>query len=416
MQTLYFAILLIPYRTMRDHFLDYPLGGNVLTILVASIIVSALVQGKRLPRTSLYVTWLVFGAYLYFSMWIGTMLGNASAPLWLNDLNFVTWKDYMLIPLIFVAAGLVIEDRKAVRTVVLITAISLLAIDRSALMNSLSRSWATFDEDKRDGGPLGYAGANGLAALLAQLSIFYWGFLQFVKQKKFRLLGYALVALTLLATMYTFSRASYLAVVTGVLLLGILKDRKLILVSVAFLLTWQAIVPKAVTQRVNMTQNANGQLEQSAEERVRLWEDAKSTFFHSPIFGTGYASYQMTRHTDNLRDTHNWYVKVLVETGIIGGIIALVLLLQMLSLSIRLFRHAKDPLYRGLGLGSLLMTVCSIILNFFGDRWTYVEISGMVWVLYAAAARAALLREPVAVEAPSLEPGAADVNPYLVLR
>ncbi len=415
-QTLYFAILLIPYRTMRDHFLDYPLGGNVLTILVASIIVSALVQGKRLPRTSLYVTWLVFGAYLYFSMWIGTMLGNASAPLWLNDLNFVTWKDYMLIPLIFVAAGLVIEDRKAVRTVVLITAISLLAIDRSALMNSLSRSWATFDEDKRDGGPLGYAGANGLAALLAQLSIFYWGFLQFVKQKKFRLLGYALVALTLLATMYTFSRASYLAVVTGVLLLGILKDRKLILVSVAFLLTWQAIVPKAVTQRVNMTQNANGQLEQSAEERVRLWEDAKSTFFHSPIFGTGYASYQMTRHTDNLRDTHNWYVKVLVETGIIGGIIALVLLLQMLSLSIRLFRHAKDPLYRGLGLGSLLMTVCSIILNFFGDRWTYVEISGMVWVLYAAAARAALLREPVAVEAPSLEPGAADVNPYLVLR
>src|SRR5258708_5747261 len=139
---LYYLIPFLPYRTMRDHFFEYPLGESVLTILVFSVIVGALLQGKRLPKSKLYAIWLVFGVYLYMSMWFGAALGNAPAPLWLSNLNFVTWKDYMLIPLTFVAAGLVVEDRKAVRTVVLITAVSLLFIDRSCILESMSRSWA----------------------------------------------------------------------------------------------------------------------------------------------------------------------------------------------------------------------------------------------------------------------------------
>src|SRR5260370_11628069 len=120
----YYLIPFLPYRTMRDHFLDYPLGGNVLTILVIAVIVGAFFQGKHLPKSKLYGIWLVFGVYLYLSMWFGTALGNAPAPLWLSNVNFVTWKDYMLIPLTFVAAGLVVEDPKAVSTVILFTPIS----------------------------------------------------------------------------------------------------------------------------------------------------------------------------------------------------------------------------------------------------------------------------------------------------
>ena len=122
---LYYLMPFLPYRTMRDHFLVFPLGANVLTILILAVIIGAFLRGKHLPKSKLYAVWLVYGVYLYFSMWIGTALGNAPAPLWLSDLNFVTWKDYMLIPLLFVAASLVIEDRKAIRTIVILTAISL---------------------------------------------------------------------------------------------------------------------------------------------------------------------------------------------------------------------------------------------------------------------------------------------------
>jgi O-antigen ligase len=412
---LYYFMPLLPYRTLRDHFLGYPLGENMLTILVIAVVIGAMLHGKKLPKSSLYLIWLITGIYLYFSMWLGTLLGNAPAPLWFSDINFVTWKDYMLIPLIFLAACLVIEDRKAVKMVVVITGISVLLVDRSAILENLSRSFVHFDENKRDAGPLAFAGPNGLAAYLAQFSMFFWGFGQFIKRRKQKLLCYGLVAITLMATMYTFSRASYIAVVLGIFILGVLKDRKLILVVVALFLTWQAILPVAVTERITMTQNSSGQLEASAEERVKLWEAAKQTMLSSPIFGMGYATYQLGMHVDELKDTHNWYVKVLVETGILGLVIVLIMLQQALALAYRLFRQAKDPLYQGLGLGLFLTLCASIILNAFGDRWDYPEIIGLLWVLAGAAVRATQLAK---VEPSSVVVAESTVptNPYMAYR
>ncbi len=377
---------------MRDHFIDYPLGGNMMTILVVCVILGALLAGKRLPKSKLYLTWLAFGLYLYVSLWIGTALSNAPAPLWLSDINFVTWKDYMLLPLVLVAAGLVIEDRKAIRTVVLITGISLLLVDKSAIAESMSRTWSAFDENKRSGGPLALQ-SNELAAFLAQFGMFFWGFGQFLKRRKAKLTCYGLSAVTLFATMYTFSRGAYAAVLFSVLVLAIVKDRKLLLVLGVFLLTWQTVVPIAVTERVNMTENSNGALDASAQERVELWTRAEQMFLSSPLVGTGYATFQLGQHVDNLKDTHNWYVKVLVETGILGGLFAVALLVQMVAVAVRLFRKAEDPLYRSLGLGLLLALCSCLIANCFGDRWTYVEINGLLWVLIGASIRAFELTE-----------------------
>lgn len=399
---LYYMLPFLPYRTMRDHFLDYPLGNNVLTILVFAVLIGALLQSKRLPKTKLYVIWAVIGVYLYLSLWLGTALSNAPAPLWLHDVNFVTWKDYMLIPIIFAAAGLVIEDRKQIRTVLLITAISIIFIDRSFLLETMSRTWTNFDEDKRGGGPLAF-GSNQTAAFLAQFGMFFWGLTVFVKRRKIKLLGYALVVTTLFATMYTFSRASYLAVLSAVLVLGLLKDRKLLLVLAAFLLTWQAVVPTAVRERVSMTENTYGQLDASAQERVNLWQNAWKNIQRSPIVGNGFATFQLGEHVDNLKDTHNWYVKVMVETGIIGLILVAIMLSQIVLLGFRLFRRATDPLYRGLGLGLVVAMASCLVANGFGDRWTYLEITGLLWVLVAAAARALQLTTSTATLTPEVK-------------
>lgn len=413
---LYYLMPFLPYRTMRDHFLAYPLGSNMVTILVLAIIVGAVMRGKSLPKSRLFAIWLVFAIYLYFSMWLGTALGFARAPLWLNDVNFVTWKDYLMIPLVFVAASLVIEDRKAIRMTVIIMALSLLFIDRACLMESLSRSWGAFDENKRDPGPLAW-GANVTAAFLAQFAMFIWGFVLFVKRPRYKLIGYGLVGLTLFATMYTFSRGAYLAVLFGVLILGLLKDRKLLLVLGVFLLVWQSVMPTAVRERVTMTENSNGQLEASAQERVNLWENAERSFLHSPIVGNGFATFQLGEHIDNLRDTHNWYVKVVVETGIVGLLMAIYLFQQMFSVSIQLFRKAADPLYRGLGLGLIGAMSACVVSNFFGDRWTYLEISGLLWVLFGAAVRARQLMDASPVEQTTqLASGPDSVNPYMAYR
>ncbi|NYF50846.1 O-antigen ligase family protein [Tunturiibacter gelidoferens] len=414
---LYYMIPFLPYRTMRDHFLDYPLGGNMLTILVLAVIVGALIKGKRLPKGKgkLYLIWLIFAIYLYISMWLGVAMGNAPPPIWLQDINFVTWKDYMLIPLVFLAAGLVVEDRKSVKIIIFLTAFSVVAIDRSCLMDSMSRSWSNFDENKRGGGPLGF-GSNQTAAYLAQFSMFFWGFAQFLKRKKLRLISYGIVALTIFTDMYTFSRGSYLAIILSVVVLGFLKDRKLLIVAALFLVTWQAIVPTAVRERVNMTENSNGQLESSANERVRLWQDAEDAIAADPIFGAGFATYQLTAHVDNLRDTHNWYIKVLVETGIVGMLIVLAMLQQMLAAAYRLFKIAEDPLYRGLGLGLFLAICACLVANCFGDRWTYIEITSPLWLLVGTTLRATEFSEAAPVTEATASNATISTNPFLAYR
>jgi O-antigen ligase len=165
-----------------------------------------------------------------------------------------------------------------------------------------------------------------------------------------------------------------------------------------------------------MTSNSNGQLEASAQSRVDLWENAEESIISSPIVGTGFATFQLGEHVDNLKDTHNWYVKVLVETGIIGLIIAFFLLQQMLAVAYRLFKRATDPLYKGLGLGLFLAICTCIVTNLFGDRWTYLEITAPLWVLVAAAIRATLLTdsEPM-IESAQID-STVPINPHLAYR
>ncbi len=386
---LYYLLPFLPYRTMREHFADYPLSSQTVSILLVCVLLGAFFKGKRLPPSRMYLTWLVFAVYMYLSMWIGVALSDAPPPLWLSDLNFVTWKDYMVMPLLLVAAAMVIETRAHIRTVILLTAISLFLVDRSALLESLSHSWAVFDESKRTSGPLAY-GPNQLAAFLAQFGMFFWGCAAVLKRFKVKLILYALVGLTMVTTLYAFSRAAYVAVLVSVTVLALLKNRKLLVVLAVFLVMWKAIVPAAVSERVDMTKDSHGQLEMSAQERVDLWQQSKDLFVHSPIVGIGFGAFVYGEHAAHLSDTHNYFVKVLVEMGLIGFLFFGILVFQMTSAGYRVYRKGKgkDPLMEALGLGFVLAMVSCLVANAFGDRWTYIEINGLLWVLMGGVLRA----------------------------
>jgi O-antigen ligase len=80
-------------------------------------------------------------------------------------------------------------------------------------------------------------------------------------------------------------------------------------------------------------------------------------------------------------DTHNYFVKVLVETGVVGMCLFLWLLFRMLGDSYQLLRHARDPFFASLGLGAIGWVMCSIVANSFGDRWTFLQVNGYMWVI-----------------------------------
>jgi O-antigen ligase len=167
-----------------------------------------------------------------------------------------------------------------------------------------------------------------------------------------------------------------------------------------------------------MTYQGNGELDSSAEDRVTIWQDAMQIFHEDPIFGTGFNTYAFMGRVGPYTDTHNYYVKVLIEEGIIGLLIFLWLLRMACKMSWSLFRRASDPVISALGCGLFAMMICVVIVNFFGDRWTYLQVNGFLWVILGLAARGLQLinqeKESQEEAEPTTQPEELEADPYVV--
>jgi O-antigen ligase len=320
-------------------------------------------------------------------------------PLWFDDARLSDWKNYMVIFLLFFLVLAAIKNVKQMQILLLLICLSMLALNRNYINTARQRDFSAFSYEVRDEGTMGYAGVNGLAALEAQMSVFLLGLYSVHKNVKAKwgyllLIGTCLVSLT-----YTLSRGGYAAVLVGALFIGVLRNRKILLVLAVFLLTWQTIVPNAVRERVFMTQDSNGELDPSAGSRVTLWENAAEIIRSNPAIGTGFDTYKFMHAVGPYEDTHNYYVKVMLETGIVGLIIFLAIVSLMFRAGFSLYRAVQaEDFLRGLGLGVAGMLVATIVANIFGDRWTYIEETGFTWVFVAMALRGMMIvREQRAV-------------------
>ena len=234
---------------------------------------------------------------------------------------------------------------------------------------------------------MGYAGANGLAAFTSQASAFLLALAAF-ERRKWVLAGYyGLAAFSAIVLMYSLSRGGYAAFLVGCLVIGLLKQRKLLLLLVGFLFTWTTLVPAAVEQRVDMTYNQqNGEFDGSADARFSIWSDTLEVFNEHAFLGTGFDTYQymhLRKVPLGPRDTTHTQIipQGACRNGILGFLVFLWLLAKTLGEGYRLFRHARDPFFKALGLGLIGWLVCAVTANLFGDRWTYLQVNGYMWII-----------------------------------
>ena len=122
---------------------------------------------------------------------------------------------------------------------------------------------------------------------------------------------------------------------------------------------------------------------------LQLWQDALTIIPEHPILGTGFVTYRHLGRSEDYLDTHNFYVKVTVETGLVGLALFAYLLWIIIREGFTLFRQSQDPQFQRLGLGLVAMMFCAIAVNFFGDRWMYQQISAYMWTYLAFVCRSA---------------------------
>ena len=399
---LYYLVPLIPVQTVRYWLNPFPLGNSVIDLMMIAVFVGLLRKGEPIfPKTPLTKLLLGLLIYSYVSLWLGAFFLGKGLPLWIDDSRFIDWKNYITLPLLFWLAYSAIKTTAQMKIVLCVMGFSALMLDRSFFDGVQGRDLTTFSEDVRYEGAMGYAGVNGLAAFQAQLIVAVMAMTFFARNYLVKLLYWGLAGFSLYCLMFAFSRGGYAGFLVGWLFLGIVWKRSLLVLMGIFLLGWQAFVPAAVVQRVMMTTGSSGELEHSAELRVGMWDEAVEIFNQNPITGTGMFTYAYRGGI--FRNPHNYYVQVMVEGGILGMFFFLTLLWRMFWAGMDLFNTDTDPFLRGLGLGLAGWIVTAAATNFFGDRWTYFQVTGFMWVLAAMVSRGSALYREALQEHEALE-------------
>jgi len=387
---IFYLLPLIPLQTIRYRVNDFPLGSSLFGVMLIAIALGQWRLGQPVfPKTPWRKILAIFALFTFVSLCIGSFYLKKGIPL-PGDSRFSVWQEYMIMPAMLLLVASVVQTKREMQAIVLVMCFATLELNKSFWNEVSDRDFSTYSNELHsEGGSMGYAGSNGLAAFAAQASAFLLALAAF-ERRKWVLAGYyGLAGFSAIVLMYSLSRGGYAAFLVGCLVIGALKQRKILLLLVLFLFTWTTIVPPAVEQRVGMTYNQqSGEFDSSANARFSIWSDTMEVFNQNAFLGTGFDTYEYM----NLRrvpywtkgyyaDTHNYYLKVLVETGVLGLLVFLWLLAKTFVEGFRLFRHARDPFFKSLGLGLIGWLVCAATANLFGDRWTYLQVNGYMWVI-----------------------------------
>ena len=397
---LYLLTVLLPLQTTRYHLHAFPLGSNAVDILLLCAITGALLRpASPLKRNSKVIGFLILlGLFLYLSLWRGAFFLSAPFPLWFDNVRLVDYKNIMVMPLLTLAATLIIRTRKQIALILILAAVTAVAVDFSYFKSSAGRDFGHYSEETRDSGPLGYAGENGLASYMVAITACLLPFIALNRPRTLKFPLLAVLAANICCILFSYSREAYAALIAVLFFVALLRLRWLLIPLLLAAMAWQALLPVAVQERITMTyrHSSDGQaakLDASAQERVMLWTDAMALFHENPVIGSGFLTYAHMNRVGSYRDTHNFYLKMLVETGLIGLALFIAQLLLFLRQGVLLFRKATDPFLSLFGLGFAALMVATAIVNLFGDRWLFIQVDSNLWILLGCVLAALSLSE-----------------------
>jgi O-antigen ligase len=213
-----------------------------------------------------------------------------------------------------------------------------------------------------------------------------------------------LILLLIPPFLFTQSRSSYLAFIPACLALGLMSDKRIIilaLLALSFLVS-PLFLPSPVKNRIMYTFNqpeSEGQivigdirLDTSTSARIKSWEEVLRDWPRHPLLGYGVTGYSFV-------DAQ--LPRVLIETGVVGLAAFLYLLFSVFKLAIANLRGAQNPLFKGIGVGFIAGLVGLVVHSIGANTFIIVRIMEPFWFFAGIIA--------VMPELEALQPRTADV-------
>ena len=394
----YFLFPLLPYQNIFARIATFPMGKDLNDILFLSILIGWCIHRKRSPHHNALRNFKPYNtqinlsvSLLVISSLIGFIISSAKSGLLfdLSNIYFIQWKNYMMLPLCWFLTSRTLNSKKEFKVLLSIVIVGFIAavfyFYRDLQFMDLSHF--SYTVRSKMTGLFVYLGPNHYAAFFTHFLFILIGLALFARSVFVKIIFYVVILVTGYCILFTFSRGAYAALVLGLFFVGVIKDKRILIFLVVIFLAWNVLLPESVIERITMTQNEEGELENSAAIRVELWEIALGMFKSSPVFGNGFNSFS----GKGFHDAHNFYMKMLAELGLMGLFPFLFLLQQSFVQGWRLYRKAKDWMLKGLGLGFSACVLALAVTNMFGDRWSYVSMGSYFWVFLGIITRANII-------------------------
>lgn len=207
-----------------------------------------------------------------------------------------------------------------------------------------------------------------------------------IKKTRVELYIYLLLSLVLLLVLAgTYTRGAYLVLLLIILIIGLLKYRKFLFVSLVFI-SLIYIVSLTLQARVNSIFQADPY--GSISWRITLWQDEISYIHEAPIIGhgVGLASLVIANHRDwtlGSPEPHNDFLRIALDTGLVGLILYVLLIISLLWQLIRNYFRTTAPRLKMLNLFILAFALALYgastadnILNDTALQWSFWALLG----------------------------------------
>jgi len=389
---LYLFVIMIPLQNLYMQYIPNLSGGlNFINVMFILSLLMAIQCGSGLVRGTGVNGWvLLYLVGLTVALFIG--FGTVADPSGHGN----SLKDHAIAVSFVFLAQMSTSDWSGIRRLFLVSLIPLPYMFHVVRDQNASVSSWHYSDDMRINGTFMELGANEMAAFFVTAALVATGLLFGARMSWFwRAAICGAAGLSIIAVVLSYSRTAYIAILAG-LLIVILLPRwrlKLALPALLLVLVLPLILPPAAVERFDSISIEEGERDLSTENRFEFWELAIKQFKKRPVLGTGYHTFHHPEFNPHEMDVHNFFLRELVEKGVIGAFILLGLLWSITRLLWRGLRFAEaGSWYSGLIIGLSGAFIAMLIGNIFGDRFTHYPMIAHFWLYVGLVLRGLQLR------------------------
>ena len=384
---LYLFVILVP---LQNIYLEYfpNLGGglNFLNLMFIAAWMMAMRCGGGLVRGTGVNGWVM--AYMVgglIALMIG--MGNVADPS--GHGNFL--KDHFIAVGFLFLAQMSVTDRAGLRRMYLASLLPLPYMFLVLRGQNASLSHWQYSHELRINGTFVALGANELAAFLVTACLVAFGLLIGSRVSWRWRTVYALAAtLAAIGVVLSYSRTAYIAILVGMALIILLSKArlKLMLPALVLLMVIPLVMPPAALERFDSISIDEEQRDESTDSRFMFWEEALQNFRQNPLLGTGFHTAHHPEFSSQEMDVHNFFLRELVEKGLLGAVILVGLIWSISRALWRGLSVAQPGSWSGgLMLGMTGAWIALLIGNVFGDRFTHYPMIAHFWLYLGLALR-----------------------------